>query len=186
MPPQTRPRVSRKVLVGVVCLCLALAATLLPVSLHLQKWVEAELVLFAWWVVWVCLLAWLLYRGHDVDDDGQIRFGGGRTGSCLDLATYVDPGCGALFGEGCAAALVGVLVSVVLLAAVFLMIEFVVPAIALVLLASIGGMLARAVNDRHDCDGRFWRSLAWGTAWATVYIGPVAAIVIWAGTMLGK
>lgn len=186
MKRRVRTKVARKALVGVVLGCLVLSAILLPVSLRLPKWVEAEFVLLAWWAVWVGLLTWLLYRGVDVDDDGHVEFGGGRSNWILDVAHYADPGWAGMFDEGCGTTIAVVFVALLLVAAVLLVIEFAVPAIALVLLFSIGGMLARAVNDRHDCYGVLWRSLLWGSAWATLYIGPVAAIVLWAGAMLNR
>lgn len=79
----------------------------------------------------------------------------------------------------------GALVAILLALAVFLLIEFAIPAVALVLLASIGGMLARAVNDRHDCEGRVGLSLAWGLIWSSLYVGPVAAAVYAALIMVG-
>lgn len=75
----------------------------------------------------------------------------------------------------------------VLIAFAFLFLfELVIPAIALLLLASIGGMFARAVNDNHHCEGNLGLSVLWGAIWASVYVGPLAAIVIWVINFLPK
>src|SRR5687768_2976463 len=110
MASSSRGRVSRKAVVAGVSLCLVLASILVPVALRLPKLVEAELVLLAWWAVWVSLLTWLLYRGHDIDDDGQVRLGWGWSARVGDWVTYADPGCASIFGEGCAVAVIGVFV----------------------------------------------------------------------------
>lgn len=181
-----RPKVSRKPLVLVIALCLVLSGVLIPVGAHLPRWVEAEIVLAVWWLVWVCMLTALLFRGEAVDDDTRwLPFGGEKSGMMLDSLGILDP-VGCIAGEGCATVILTI--AAVLLAGLALMVlvEFIVPAIALLLLASIGGMLARAVNDRHECAGRFGASLLWGAVWATLYIGPVAAAVLWLSTMVHR
>jgi len=145
---------------------------------------EANLVMGAWWLVWVAALTWLLFRGDPVDDDAEwIGKGTSRLSSWWDWASAPwDVGC--WFDEGCASIVLAIFAVLLLGLAFVLLVEFVVPAIAILLFLSIGGMLARAVNDNHDCKGRQGTSLLWGTLWATVYVGPVAAVVIWVAAVV--
>lgn len=187
-----RPKISRKPLVLAVSLCLAISAILIPVGAHLPRWIETEMVLAAWWLVWTIALAVILYRGHKVDDDAA-WIGGNRTKSLLKkvndgpssdlLGGCADPS-GCFIDETCFTVVLAILGLILIGVSFFLIVEFVIPAIALLLLASIGGMFARAVNDTHGCEGRVGKSLFWGVAWATVYIGPLAAIVVWVSSLL--
>jgi hypothetical protein len=193
MNPQ-RPKISRKPIVLLVSLCLILAAVLIPVGAHLPRWVEIEIVLGVWWLIWVIALTWILHRGHKVEDDANWTGMGSKKGSfldrfmpnsdkysgCGDFAGCADPGC----GEGFGGIVVAILALILIGLAVILLVELIIPAIALLLFASIGGMFARAVNDTHDCEGSIGKSLFWGALWATVYIGPVAAVAIWLANYL--
>lgn len=176
-----------------VSICLVLAGVLIPVAAKLPKLLEAEIVLAAFWLVWVVALTWLLFRGHKVEDDAFWTGVGAKGKKSLlnrwDGCGDVASGCGDLgciFDEGCGSIVLAVVAFLLLGLAFLLLIELVVPAIALLLLASIGGMFARAVNDNHHCEGRFFLSLLWGAIWSTLYIGPVAGIVIWVISQLPK
>jgi hypothetical protein len=171
------PTVSRKVLVPVVGLCLLLSGVLIPIGAHLPRWIEAEIVLGAWWLVWTCVLTWLLVSGHAVDDDSGMNFGGGKTQMVLDAFSFPDLG-GCAVDEGCASIFLGLIAALLIGLAFVVLVEFIVPAIAILLLLSIGGMLARAVNDTHECRGRIGLSLMWGALWSTVYIGPILVVVL--------
>ncbi|HMR11238.1 MAG TPA: hypothetical protein PKA88_35905 [Polyangiaceae bacterium] len=65
------------------------------------------------------------------------------------------------------------------LAATFLLIELVLPALFAVAYLAVRGGIARVANDDHDCAGDLGRSAAWGTLWATLYALPLAGAV-WA------
>ena len=189
MNPDPRPKVSRKPIVLIVALCFLLSGVLIPVSLHLNRWVEVELVLAVWWLVWIVVMSWLLYEGHAVDDDIHVPWTKGRlaktsageAGGCV-----ADAGCshGCFPMDGCGEVGVAIVGIFLLIVGVIFLIELIFPAIALLLLASIGGMFARAVNDTRGCEGRVGLSFFWAFAWATLYIGPVAAIVIWVSNYL--
>lgn len=165
-----------------VLVCLVLTAILIPVGFHLHRAVEAELVLGAWWLIWFLILSVLLYRGNTIDDECRwLRFGGGKSAAITD--SLEAAGCagdlgGLAFGEGCWIAVASVLAVILFIGALAVLVEFVIPALLLVLLASVGGMLARAVNDRHQCQHHAGRSLLWALIWSTVYVGPVAALVL--------
>src|SRR6476619_256049 len=49
--------------------CFIITAVLVPHAAHLPRWVEVELVIGGWWLVWVFALAYLLYRTCGVSDD---------------------------------------------------------------------------------------------------------------------
>src|SRR5262249_25402862 len=64
------PAVSGKVSVLVLVLCFLLAAIIvMPLAKRWPLWIEAELVVAAWWLIWAATLAYLLHRGQRVTDD---------------------------------------------------------------------------------------------------------------------
>ncbi len=178
MPPPIQP-ISRKTVVLVIVVCFLVSALAIPVALHLPKWIEAEIVLGTWWLVWIAALSWLLFHGHVVDDDtSKPEWSSGKSEAffqTLDATFHAGSCC---LSEGIATVLFAMLALLLFGLALFLLVEFVIPAIVVLLLISIGGMLARAVNDTHDCEGSFGMSLIWGFLWATVYTGPVAVIIL--------
>jgi hypothetical protein len=195
-----REPISRKPIVLLVSICLILSAVIIPTASKLPRLIEVELVMGAWWLIWVGVLTYLLHRGHAVEDDAKWTGAWGKESTVRtwldqlvgrhgntanDLSGCADPS-GCFLDEGCAYLAIGILAVILFGLAFFLVIELFIPAIALLLLASIGGMCARAVNDTHHCQGRLGLSLLWGAAWATVYIGPVAAIAIWVASYLAK
>jgi hypothetical protein len=66
------PRVSTRWTGVVLIVCLVVAAVALPMILHRSAWIEAEIVLLAWFVTWTVILAWLGYSGRRLVDDGPI------------------------------------------------------------------------------------------------------------------
>lgn len=167
--------ISRKTIVPIVVTCLAVAALCIPIALHLPRFIEIELVLGAWWLIWTVTLFILLYRGHKVDDDTAVSgWSSSRFGS-LD-GTWADSiGC---VGDGCAEGFGYLVAGIFVIIGILLLVELIIPGLIILLLLSIGGMTARAINDRHDCDGRFVPSLLWSVVWSTVYTGPLIAIVV--------
>ncbi len=175
-----RPVVSRKPLVLLVSLCLLVAAAAIPAASHLPAWIEVEFVLLAWWAVCAAVLTYLLYIGHGVDDDIIAPSFSGTKSDALYHSLEIAANCGGcVVGENCLAALMILFAGLLIGLALALLIELVIPAIALLLLVSIGGMLARVANDTHGCHNRFGPSLFWGVLWATIYVAPIAAIVVW-------
>src|SRR5258707_11965459 len=80
-PPRSRqsltgrfrlPMVSGKASAAAMLACLALTALLIPMALRLDPWLDAEIVLAGWWVVWTVGLAYLLFTGQRVSDDHQL------------------------------------------------------------------------------------------------------------------
>lgn len=190
-PPSDPPRItmarsqrsvlSGKWMVAILFLSLGIASTLVPIAAHLPRWVEFEMVIGIWWVIWAIALTAILYSAVGVADDMAVpsKLGGrlsavGEAGGCLP-----DAGCiGADLTGSCGEAIGGFVIIVLLLAAAWLLIELVIPALAFLIYFAIRGMLARAVNDRQECCGKPLRSLGWGIVWATAYTAPVALVVL--------
>ncbi len=63
------PPVSGVTAVLIVAAALTVTGLVVPASLHLSWWVELELVVAAWWLVWTTILTVLLYRGWRVAED---------------------------------------------------------------------------------------------------------------------
>jgi hypothetical protein len=190
------PSVSGKMSALAMFLCLALSAGLaylLSAPLHLPVWVRWEIVVGAWWLVWLLALAHMLYWGKRLSDDHRMGaprswFGGGSRGSSgggsgWNLGPVDFQGTGEGCGEGCATVLAVIVAVIAVVAAAWLIIEVIIPALAFLLYVLIRGMLARVVNDRHACTGHLGRSLLWGSAWATAYAAPLAGL-IWLGHYL--
>jgi hypothetical protein len=63
------PPLSGKASAACLLACFALTGALVPMAVRLPLWVDFELVLAAWWLIWGTVLSWLLYRGRHVSDD---------------------------------------------------------------------------------------------------------------------
>lgn len=181
------PAVSGKASVAVLVVCFALTAVLIPTALKLPRWVEFELVLAAWWLVWAGSLSLLLYRGARLADDFA-QPGSQPSSRPSGPAWFAlgDLGWGAsLGGDSLVGAILGIVLEIVLAIAisivvmffVWLVMEFAIPVLAFGLYFVVRGMLAHVVNDRHRCRGRLVRAVAWGATWATAYTAPLAALV---------
>jgi hypothetical protein len=66
---------------------------------------------------------------------------------------------------------------VILVGGIWLLFEIAIPVLLFLLYFAARGMLARVVNDRHHCRGKFGRSVVWGLAWATAYTVPLVGAV---------
>jgi hypothetical protein len=180
------PVISGKVSAAILVACLALTAVLIiPLARHFPPWIDFEIVLVGWWLVWVIALAILLYRGSQISDDHAHR------GPRDWLAPFrnkrpseqksSDWGpwwiWGIPDGEGCLIALGIILALIIILVGLWLLIEIVIPALAFVAYVLIRGMLARITNDKHGCQGSLIRASWWGALWATVYILPFGLLV---------
>ena len=170
--------VSGKGSAALLVLCFALSAIILPVAAHLPRWVEFEMVIGAWWVIWTIALVYLLHKGCEVTDDMQPRTP--RTGSC-SWGDTMGNSCsyGSHAGGECGDLILGLMVLGLLLAGLWLAVEVLIPGLAFVLYWLVRGMAARAVNDRKDCKENLLRSAGWGVLWATLYTAPLA-LAVWA------
>ncbi|HYV34830.1 MAG TPA: hypothetical protein VE988_03940 [Gemmataceae bacterium] len=186
------PMVSGRGSMGVLLLCFCTAAAMtwtIGLMMHLPIWVEFEIMLAAWWIVWIFALAHFLFHGKRVSDDYQMPQprnwfrrsptppGSSRTKSPSSSPYLWDLGGMGGAEEGCLWVLAIVAAIIVLFLAAWLLIEIVIPVLTVILYALIRGMLARVANDRHGCTGRFAPAFFWGTVWATVYTGPLVLMV---------
>jgi hypothetical protein len=201
------PRVSGKVTALVVVVSLFAAAVLVPASVRLPRWIEAEMVLGLWWVVLAVTLVVLLYRGFRLKDDlvyfvpwdrpappgkddgsksprsaGQKDLSlGSKPGGC------VGDGCSGIGGDGCSSidgegAIVVVVVVVALgtaLCAAWVMVEIAMPLLFFLMYSVLMRAIRRAASDRRGCEGNLVKSLGSAVLWATIYILPIAALA-WA------
>jgi hypothetical protein len=175
----SRPRVSGKWSAAFIGVCLLVSAVLLPTAAHLPTWVEFELVRGIWWIVWFVLLSWMLYQGHEVEDDadapdprllrkipwGEAAWEGFNSIGCLGSI------------DGCLWPVLIIAGLAVLAVAAIFVYELLLPGIAFLIYLAIRGMVARVINDRHHCAGESGLSQLWGIIWATAYTAPIAAIV---------
>jgi hypothetical protein len=180
--PTRLRRLSGKAAAAWLVVCLGLTAVLIPMALRLPLWIDFEIVLGVWWVVWFAVLSVFLHRGLRVADDhalGQPRnwFSGwfSRDHQSESSGGWWDGFFwGWLIGEEVVFLIIAV---VVLLGGIWLLFEVAIPVLLFLLYFVARGMLARVVNDRHHCRGNLGRSIAWGLTWATVYTLPLAGAV---------
>lgn len=154
--------------------CLLATAIAVPVLSHRPHWVEIEQVISAWWAIWSAALSFLLYNGCEVSDDAKPPDPGDCNSPLLDGCCSASDSCCFLpVADSIAEIIAAILLVTVLCVAVQLLVPFV----AFWLYVAIRGMLARVLNDRHDCARRLGRSIRWGVLWAALYTGPLALIV---------
>jgi hypothetical protein len=197
------PMVSGKASALVLAACLLLTAgCIIPMAWGLPRWIDFEIVLAAWWVIWAAALARLLYGGHRISDDHVLaeprnwfravfggsgdkkkKSGGGSSGGSSGWSLLDGLGGAAEF-EGCLVGIGVVLALFVAFVGFWLLIEIVIPGIAFFMYFIIRGMLARVANDDHGCAGNWLRATLWGAFWATVYVAPLALLVWLAHEML--
>lgn len=191
------PTVSGKASAAWLVFCFLLTAAIVPVFIRQPIWIDCEIVVAFWWLIWLVALTRMLYVGWHVTDDHQWSaprnwFGLGKKKATAEKtksssssgATSESSWSGfdfALDGfefEGCAI-VAGILLAIVLLFfGAWFLIEIALPALTLVLYLTIRGMLAQAVNNGGTCRGRFLQSFGCGLFWATVYTAPVA-VAVW-------
>ena len=178
-------------------------AVVLPLALHRSAWVEAEIVIGSWFLIWTAVLAWLGYSGRTVDEDwGQFRpprrlLGRGRgegpegATSILQATPYVDlsgidlpdlDGGGDDGGLGCLGAILAAIVAIAAIAAIvvllYVTIGYVIPLIVIALYTIVRAMLNHVAARGHLTQGDLPASLARGAFWAAVYTAPLA-VAIW-------
>jgi hypothetical protein len=185
--PSTRPKItlaggrfsnaSGLITVAIIAASFILSAILIPVAAHLPRWIEFEIVLAVWWAIWLVVAVVLLFKGIGVDDDvSRPHLPSGSQFGCVG-----DPGCsgcGALpFDGGCGEVFGWIFLVLLAGIALWFLVEFLLPALAFAIYWAIVRLLARIVNDRHDCKGSLARAVFWGFVWATVYTLPLITIV---------
>jgi hypothetical protein len=194
--PRVPPLSGRLVALALLLSC-AFTALAAPFTMHLPTWVEAEIVLGAWWVTWTATLAVLLYRGRPVADDHRFSpafwFGGGDeknpasgpkagTGAVApekkSSGRWHDGLSGVGDGEGCAYVLGAILIAGAAVLLAWVLVELVVPAVFTLAYMLLIRALKRATNDTHGCKGEALRSLGYGALWSALYVVPIAVVVV--------
>ncbi len=169
--------VSGLVTAAIMAVSFLLSAILIPVAAHLPRWIEFELVLTFWWMVWFAVSVTLLYQGVGVQDDVSApHMPSGVTSGCLDADPSCN-GCVAPIGDGCGEIFGWIFLAIIFWVAIWFIVELMLPALAFAIYWIIVRLLGRIVNDRHDCKGSVVRSVFWGFVWATVYTLPLVATV---------
>lgn len=184
------PKLSGRATAAVVLIALLGASFAFPVTMHAPRWLEIEAVLAAYWFILMLTISTLLYRGFRLHDDLffyrpslDIKHRSGLSGCKLDGCDPSDVGCFDVGGcdEGGGALVLGLLAVLggVLLVtfASFLLVELLLPLAFLAFYLVLMAALKRAAHDRHDCRGRRGRAVAWGMAWASLYVVPLALVV---------
>lgn len=181
-PPSRAPTIprasARRLTIGILA-ALGFTAATVPFAFHLPRWVEAELVVAAWWTIWSIVLAVIAYRGAKVADDH--RPGSGRVVELTSKGTSKWSSKwswifeGASDPEGCALALLILAVVGVALLGAWLVVELVAPAVFIVAYRGVVRALAKAhaANTR----GNVVRSTLSGMGWAALGTAPLAVLV---------
>ncbi len=184
------PRISGSATALVLLACFGASAVLLPATVRLPRWVEAELVLGVWWAIVSVVTTTLLYRGFRLRDDfvyfapwnrpsapgeakSSFRGSSKKSGSWLDGLNPLD---GLADAEGCLVLLAVLVFAGLALGAAWVLVELALPVVFFFMYALFMRAIGRVANDKHDCQGALSRSVLWGTFWATVYVVPIALI----------
>lgn len=202
-----RLRLSGKAASFGLIMAFLITAILIPRVLRLPAWIDYEIVLCVWWGIWLAVLTTLLYHGKRVADDHQLP----PPRNWLNWSGKQDPASKShskkkpaapqqnssssgwsdwnWFGptvdaEGCLWVVGAIVAFVVLVFALWFLIEVAVPLLLFLLYLVPRGMLSHVINDRHHCKGRLGRSLGWALIWATLYTAPLAGTVWWVHFLL--
>lgn len=175
------PPLSGQMTVLVTVMLMALIAGTVPTVLTLPRWIEWELVMGGWWLVWTGIFSVLLFRGWRVADDlpdlskGKNDSSGSGKGILEGLGSLGDPGC--VDPEGCAVAILFLIALGVALLLSWLLVELVLPVVIAAAYWLMLRALSRVANDHHDCEGHLGRAVGWAALWALVYTAPLAVVI---------
>jgi hypothetical protein len=187
LPPPV-PRVSATWTVIALLASLGVAALTLPRLSNLPRWLEAEIVIGAWWLAWTVILGTLLYRGFRLADDwiyyapwdrssAKSEDAGGASKKSKLAIDGCDPGCGSVDGEGCLFVLAIGAALLLLGGAAWVLVELAVPLVFMLAYTLLHRALRQVAHDRHGCEGRLAPSIGWGALWSGIYVAPIAAAI---------
>ena len=199
-PPRvTSRRTSTRATVLLVIACLSFTSTVLPFAVHLPRWVEAEVVLAAWWMTWAVVLAVLAYRGRPLDETHRLDIRGPFASFPSSTAPSVEPAVAAPARsrwfewldlgsaadlEGCLFVVAAALLVGVALLAAWVVVELAAPAVFFLAYLGIARALRRALAASHRGDAL--RSGLHGAFWATAYVAPLGAVIAIAHALLAN
>jgi hypothetical protein len=189
------PRVSGRATAFIVVFSSIAAAVLVPASVRLPRWVEAEVVLGLWWAILAGTIGVLLYRGFRLRDD-VVYFvpwdrpadpkeakpkpkssGWGSGGGCSDIGSSgCGDGCSSVDGEGFLVMIAVVVVLGVALGAAWIFVEIALPLAAFLMYALLMRAIRFASRDQRGCEGDLARSLGRGVLFATIYVLPLVLL----------
>jgi hypothetical protein len=177
------PMLSGKLSAAVLIGCFLVTAALIPIVLRKDPWLDAELVVGSWWLIWIIALSMCLYHGHKVSDDHEMRSPPSwglkdmlsSWGWDVGDVAWLD--LGGSGGEACAIGCLIIAALPLLILLIWVLVEVAIPAILFIAYFLVRGQLAHVANDKHDCKGNLVRSILWGTLWATVFTAPLAGLV---------
>jgi hypothetical protein len=171
---------AQRLTIGILAALLVTAAAV-PFALHLPRWVEAEIVVGAWWTIWSVVLGVVAYRGTKIADDH--RPGSGRvTGLDGDSPKWAWLLEASPDAEACLVAIVVFLVVGVALLGAWLVVELVAPAVFIVAYRGVVRALAKA--QAANTRGNAVRSALSGMGWAAIGTAPLAIVVAIAHRLL--
>jgi hypothetical protein len=178
------PPISGAAAALLVLVVLALTAGLIPAVLRFSAFVEWQLTIGAWWLVWSATFGTLLFRGWRVAQDthamGTMWSQGKGCGVEMPSLDGCNFGHGCSDPEGCLGAIGMLIVAGLALIFAWLLVELVLPVIFVAAYWLVVRGLIRVANDHHGCEGDALKSVAWGAIWALLYTAPLAALV-WLG-----
>lgn len=188
------PPVSGRLTAFTLLMCLAFSALAAPFATHLPRWVEAEIVCGASWVVWTAVLTSILYRGGKVADDHRFepslwfakptapRPPGSRGKKVKPAKRSWFDGIGDIgsigdAGEGCVILIGALLLAGAAVLTAWLLVELVIPALFTLAYLLLIRALKVATNDDVGCAGDLARSVRRGALFATLFVGPLLVLV---------
>jgi hypothetical protein len=177
------PPISASATVIVILACCAFTALALPPLFSMPRWIEIEVVLGAWWLVWAVVLGILAHRGRPLDRDYSLSSDApphpdrappplrepSSRWSWLDVLGAVTD------LEGIVIFVVGAIVITLAIAATTIVVDFAAPVLFLVAFTGVQAAMRRSLVARHQ--GQALRSAFHGAAWATLYVAPLAVVI---------
>ena len=164
--------VSGKWLALIIVLCLTLASTLFPILLKLPHHIEIEIVLGAWWAVWWIALGVLLYKGWTIKDD--FAFSEKRSFFSKYIIRHITR---VSSGEGVGGMIANLILSLLVAVFAFLLVDILVPLIAIFAYLTVTKMLKTVAHDDHGCQGEAVQSVFHAGKWSFVYTLPIVLLV---------
>jgi hypothetical protein len=177
------PGVSGRTSAIVLLVLFVVVAVVLPLALHRSAWVEAEIVVLAWFAIWTAVLAWMGYGGRSVEKDWT-PFVAPRRGSSSGGGSFGDGGWSfPTLGDGdLGTDILGALVAIVLIAALAVLLYFtigyLIPLVAIGLYTLVRTMLNQVAARGPGTQGDLAGSLGRAVVWAAIYTAPLA-LLIW-------
>jgi hypothetical protein len=176
------PILSGKASVLAMIGCFLVPALLIPLVFRQPLWIDFEIVVACWWLIWVIALTLILYHGHKVSDDHAMKeprswglknwVSGWNLGDIglFDFSPSVD-------GEACAIGCLILAALPLLVLLIWVLWEVAIPLLAFVAYVLVRAQLAHVANDKHGCEGSLIKAPLWGILWATIYTAPLAGLI---------